>query len=228
MRRRCRCPQARRRDAGHIACRPGTPDPSLPVRFKPCLRRNPHPPASRPSKTSAKAAARSTSSGPARAGAAPDDDAPARKAAETQALAAARPFQCRTRRRTSGASHAVVAARGRTFRAGLARGRREHAEREPGLGQDRHAAPPAGVNANGGSLDRVRVDSGGQRPDDQPGRADRRQPELAQGRRCAGRRCSKTSSCARRSRTSTTSAFPSASCTRAAPARTATSSATSR
>ena len=40
----------------------------------------------------------------------------------------------------------------------------------------------------------------------------------------AGRRCSKTSSCARRSTTSTTSASRSASCTRAAPACTATSS----
>ena len=45
---------------------------------------------------------------------------------------------------------------------------------------------------------------------------------------CAGRRCSRISSFARRSLTSITSAFPSASCTRAARPRTATSSATSR
>ena len=44
----------------------------------------------------------------------------------------------------------------------------------------------------------------------------------------AGRRCSRTSSCARRSRTSTTSASPSASCTPAARARTASSSSPSR
>ena len=44
----------------------------------------------------------------------------------------------------------------------------------------------------------------------------------------AARRCSKTSSSARRSLTSITSAFPSGSCMRAAPARTATSSRTSR
>ena len=68
---------------------------------------------------------------------------------------------------------------------------------------------------------------GGQALDHQPGRADRRQPELAEGRPARARRCWKTSSCARRSRTSTTSASPSASCTRAAPARTASSSATS-
>ena len=43
-----------------------------------------------------------------------------------------------------------------------------------------------------------------------------------------GRRCSKISSSARRSRTSIMSAFPSGSCTRAVPARTAISSVTSR
>ena len=64
------------------------------------------------------------------------------------------------------------------------------------------------------------------RAHDQPGRADLRQPELAARPARAGRRCSRTSSCARRSPTSTTSASPSASCTRAARRRTATSSCT--
>ena len=79
-----------------------------------------------------------------------------------------------------------------------------------------------------GPLDRVRVDSTDQRADDQSGRAGRATTRTRSRPACAGRRCSKTSSCARRSRTSTTSASPSASCTRAARPRTASSSATSR
>jgi catalase len=73
---------------------------------------------------------------------------------------------------------------------------------------------------------RPRVDSSGQ--GSPPTRASVADNQNSLKRACAGRRCSKTSSCARRSRTSTTSAFPSASCTRAARARTASSSATSR
>ena len=68
----------------------------------------------------------------------------------------------------------------------------------------------------------------GKSADHQPGRADSRQPQLAARRACAGRRCSKTSSCARRSRTSITSAFPSAWCMPGARRRTATSRSTSR
>ena len=62
-----------------------------------------------------------------------------------------------------------------------------------------------------------------------PTRACRSPTTRTRSRRdCAARRCSKISSCARRSRTSITSGFPSASCTRAAPARMATSNVTSR
>ena len=64
--------------------------------------------------------------------------------------------------------------------------------------------------------------------DHESGRADRRQPELAAGRRARADAARGLSSCARRSRTSTTSGSPSASSTRAAPARTATSRSTSR
>ena len=45
-----------------------------------------------------------------------------------------------------------------------------------------HGRPALGDNAGNQSLDRVRVDSSGQRAHDQPGRAGRRQPELAEGR----------------------------------------------
>ena len=61
--------------------------------------------------------------------------------------------------------------------------------------------------------------------DHQPGRARSPTTRTRSRRACAGRRCSRTSSCARRSPTSTTSASPSAWCTRAARRRTATSSA---
>ena len=62
-------------------------------------------------------------------------------------------------------------------------------------------------------------------PDDEPRHANLRQSEQPSAREPAGRRCSKTSSFARRSFTSTTSASRSASCTRAARGRMATSNA---
>ena len=65
-------------------------------------------------------------------------------------------------------------------------------------------------------------------PDDQHGDRRQRQPELAEGRSARPGAARGTSCCARRSRTSTTSGFPSGSCTRAVPPRTATSSATRR
>ena len=43
-------------------------------------------------------------------------------------------------------------------------------------------APALGINKTIAPMDRVRADSGRPRHDHQPGRADRRQPELAQGR----------------------------------------------
>ena len=148
--------------------------------------------------------------------------------AATQALAEALPFNRgeaeRARRRGApAAARADRRARARpTPRA--ARSRRRNAS--PKLGEA--GSPCSASTASNGSLDRVRVDSGGPRAHHQPGR--RRSPTTRTRSRpgCAARRCSRTSSCARRSRTSTTSAFPSASCTRAARARTATSSATSR
>ena len=88
--------------------------------------------------------------------------------------------------------------------------------------------PQVSFNPGNGPLDRVRVDSSGRVAHDEPGRAGRRQSEFAEGRPARARRCWRTSSSAKRSRTSITSAFPSASCTRAARARTAISSATSR
>jgi catalase len=119
------------------------------------------PAASRSSKSSAKAAARNTASGPAHAGAVPDADAPARKAAETQALVAARPFNA-NKAQDFGREHAVSPPEGERF---------EPASPEVGastLSESQASAktgtPPAsGVNANGGSLERVRADSGGQR-----------------------------------------------------------------
>ena len=88
--------------------------------------------------------------------------------------------------------------------------------------------PPIGNNKTIGPLDRVRVDSTNQRADHQPGRARSATTRTRSRPACAGRRCSRTSSSARRSPTSITSGFPSASSTPAARRRTATSSATSR
>ena len=119
------------------------------------------PAASRSSKSSAKAAARNTASAPARTGAVPDADAPARKAAETQALAAARPFNA-NKAQDFGRDHAVSPPEGEALRAGLAEvGASTLSESQASA---KTGTPPAGgVNANIGSLDRVRVDSGGQR-----------------------------------------------------------------
>ena len=88
--------------------------------------------------------------------------------------------------------------------------------------------PTPGHNPTVAPLDRVRVDSTGRILTTNQGVPVARQPELAEGRACAGRRCSRTSSSARRSPTSITSASPSASCTPAARRRMASSSATSR
>ena len=80
---------------------------------------------------------------------------------------------------------------------------------------------------HGGETHQIAGD-GPAEPDHAAGRAGRRRPELAAGRRARAGRCWKTSTSARRSSTSTTSASPSASSTPAASARTASSRTTSR
>jgi hypothetical protein len=86
---------------------------------------------------------------------------------------------------------------------------------------------PEGVNATIGTLDRVRVDSSGQVLTTNQG-VPLRTTRTRSRRGRAGPRCSKTSSCARRSRTSTTSAFRSASCMREARVPTGSSKPTNR
>ena len=186
-------------------------------------------PASRSTRngSSTRASARSTVSGPA-AAPAPAGDAAAAKLAGTQALAAAMPY------------NPNKALRVRRRRDGAARGRARAPPDDPAVtgstltetqGVARRSAAASrrrGVNPTNGPLDRVRVDSSGAGADDQPGRADRRQPELAEGgpaRADAARGLHPPrEDHALRPRAHSRSA----SCTRAAPARTATSSATSR
>ena len=84
--------------------------------------------------------------------------------------------------------------------------------------------PNIGQNPTVGPLDRVRVDSTDRALT--TNQACRSATTRARSKRVfAGRPCSRTSSFARRSRTSTTSAFPSASCTREGRRHTATSNA---
>ena len=129
-----------------------------------------------------------------------------------------------TRARRRGAR----AAEGSTVDPPIRRASAARSPRAPRRARPAAAKPPLGRNPTNGRSTACAPTASGQRADDQPGRAGRRQPELAEGRACAARRCSRTSSSARRSPTSTTSASPSASSTRAARPRTATSSATSR
>ena len=80
---------------------------------------------------------------------------------------------------------AATAAAGRAMSvdAGRSDRRREHRHRGQRLGQGgQRRRRRSAANKTIGPLDRVRVDSTERRADDQPGRAGRRQPELAQGR----------------------------------------------
>ena len=165
----------------------------------------------------ARTSARSTVSGPAAKNGYQDvtDDATA-KVAGTEAMAAAMPFNAAKPSEYGEASsepavgqsvdppHPIV---------GASTLSESNASEKVGSGN-----PQMSFNPGNGPLDRVRVDSSRSRADDQPGRAGRATTKIRSRPGCAGRRCSKTSSCARRSRISTTSAFPSASCMRAAPA----------
>ena len=104
--------------------------------------------------------------------------------------------------------------------------RREHRERVERLGENRERQPEYRPQPDGrAARPRPRRFDGPRRS--RPIRACRSPTTRTRSRpACAGRRCSKISSCARRSPTSTTSASPSGSSTRAGRRRTATSSAT--
>ena len=116
---------------------------------------------SRKDRASAKAAARNTASGPARTARNPGNDAPAAKAAATEALAAAMPYN-ENKAREIGRDNAIAPAEGVTVESD-----------EPLVGastlSESNASDKTGTSAAPGdnptvqSLDRVRVDATGQR-----------------------------------------------------------------
>ncbi len=165
-------------------------------------------------KAATKAASRATSSGPSHPEPSDGGDRLERKAADTQATVASMPV----------AEHLLAEA---DPRYGYEPAQGAHVPVPPDVAAStvsesnvsRKTGEPAatdGDNGNDGSLDACASTPAARSLTTNQGVRGRRQPELAEGRACAARRCSKTSSCARRSRTSTTSASPSASCTRAA------------
>ena len=117
-------------------------------------------PASPKSKSSAKAAARNSDSGPSHPGDGPVDDALAQKAADTQALAAAMPSNT-IKAKEFGRKNAVSAPQGPTVEP-PSRAVSGSTITESNASTKTGTGASAGVNTTIGSLDRVRVDSGGQ------------------------------------------------------------------
>ena len=128
-------------------------------------------------------AAHSTVSGPAReapgagTGAA---DALQRKMDMTGEVAAALPYNANKPLEYGEAAH--LPEEGQHVDPAHPARRRQHADRDQRLRQGRQQAATGVSNATTAPLDRVRVDSRRAGADDQPGRAGRRQPELAEGR----------------------------------------------
>ncbi len=110
-------------------------------------------------RTAVKAAARNTDSGPVRGGKAPGD-APAEKMNQTQALAAAFPFNS-TKAAEHGASNGAAPPAGQTVEPASRLPTGSTLSEENGS-QKTGSVAPAGVNATIEPLDRVRVDSAGQ------------------------------------------------------------------
>ncbi len=131
-------------------------------------------------KAGAKAAARNTAGGPARTARAPGDDAPAAKAAATEALAAAMPFN-QNKPLEIGRDNAIAPPAGATVESD-----------DPRVGastlSESNASDKAGTSAAPGDNPHRAIARPRPRrrhraaADHQPGRADRRQPELAEGR----------------------------------------------
>ncbi len=112
------------------------------------------------SKNSSKAAARNSDSGPSHPSPGPSGDRPAQRASDTQALSAAMPFNV-IKPLEIGADNAVSPPQGQAFHppSREASGSTLSEINESGK---TGASVPDGVNASIGSLDRVRVDAGGQ------------------------------------------------------------------
>ena len=168
--------------------------------------------------SSSRSSARSTVSGPSRKGGRTADALEA-KVAAVEALAAAMPYNA-NKEREHGDAARPSRSPGKTVEPRI---RRRPAARSPkSNASDKIGAASrasGSTRATGRSTACASIPAAACSP---PTRACRSRTTRTRSRPgCAGRRCSKTSSCARRSRTSTTSAFPSASCTRAARARTA-------
>lgn len=112
------------------------------------------------SKNSAKAAARNSDSGPSHASPGPLGDKPAQKASDTQALSAAMPFNV-IKALEVGEDNAVSPPQGQAFHP-PSREASGSTLSETNESNKTGTSVPDGVNASIGSLDRVRVDAGGQ------------------------------------------------------------------